>query len=147
MTVAGYDGVTVQAALDMQTGVVLDPMAEFMALGQHPNQGDTPAVGVAGLTLSVKQGNGKPTYSPACTDTDAVGMACERVTGLQLYSLWAATMNPRPNTRVMPPSLRACTMFLMYVRYSVASKRADVNICCQHHIKSSGHHWPHDVMV
>ncbi len=70
-----------QSALDMQSGVVLDPMAEFFALGQHPDQGDTPAVGTVGLTLSVKQGNGKPGYKPVCTDTDAVGMACERVTG------------------------------------------------------------------
>lgn len=71
-----------QAALDMQSGVVLDdPMAEFYALGQHPEQGDKPAVGVAGLTLSVKQGGGKAAYAPGCTDTDAVGMACEQVTG------------------------------------------------------------------
>ena len=72
-----------QAALDMQSGVVLgDPMAEFYALGQHPEQGDKPAVGVAGLTLSVKMGEGKAAYAPGCTDTDAVGMACEQVTGV-----------------------------------------------------------------
>lgn len=72
-----------QAALDMQSGVVLaDPMAEFYALGQHPEQGDKPAVGVAGLTLSVQRGQGKAAYAPGCTDTDAVGMACEQVTGV-----------------------------------------------------------------
>jgi len=80
----GYEGVMMQAALDMQSGIVLDPMAEFKALGQHPDQGSEPAIGVAGLTLSVKQGNGKAAYAPACTDTDAVGMACEQVTGLCL---------------------------------------------------------------
>ncbi len=73
-----------QAALDMQSGIVLDPMAEFKALGQHPDQGSEPAIGVAGLTLSVKQGSGKAAYAPVCTDTDAVGMACEQVTGLCL---------------------------------------------------------------
>ena len=65
----------------MQSGVALDPMAEFLALGTHPNQGDTPAVGVIGLTLSVEQAGGKASYAPRCTDTDVVGMACERITG------------------------------------------------------------------
>lgn len=78
---AGYEGVTTAAALDMQSGVALDPMAEFLALGTHPNQGDTPAVGVIGLTLSVEQAGGKASYAPRCTDTDVVGMACERITG------------------------------------------------------------------
>lgn len=72
---------TTAAALNMQSGVALDPMAEFLALGTHPNQGDTPAVGVIGLTLSVKQADSKPSYAPRCTDTDVVGMACERITG------------------------------------------------------------------
>ena len=76
-----------QAALDMQSGIVLDPMAEFKALGQHPDPGDEGAIGVTGLTLSVKKGKGKAAYAPACTDTDAVGMACEQVTGLHLLSL------------------------------------------------------------
>ena len=83
---AGYDGVMMQAALDMQSGIVLDPMAEFKALGQDPDPGDEAAIGVTGLTLSVKQGTGKAAYAPACTDTDAVGMACEQVTGLHLLS-------------------------------------------------------------
>lgn len=65
----------------MQSGVALDPMAEFLALGTHPNQGDTPAIGVIGLTLSVEQADGKASYAPRCTDTDVVGMACERITG------------------------------------------------------------------
>ena len=74
-----------QAALDMQSGVVLDPMAEFFALGQHPDQGNEPAIGVTALTLSVKKGEGKAAYAPGCTDTDAVGMACEQVTGVCSY--------------------------------------------------------------
>lgn len=82
---SGYEGVTMQAALDMQSGVVLDPMAEFFALGQHPDQGREPAIGVTALTLSVKKGGGKAAYAPGCTDTDAVGMACEQVTGVRLY--------------------------------------------------------------
>lgn len=73
-----------QAALDMQSGVKLDPMAEFFALGQHPEQGDKPAIGVTALTLSVTKGEGKAAYAPGCTDTDAVGMACEQVTGVCL---------------------------------------------------------------
>lgn len=71
----------------MQSGVVLDPMAEFFALGQHPDQGSEPAIGVTALTLSVKKGEGKAAYAPGCTDTDAVGMACEQVTGVCLYVL------------------------------------------------------------
>ena len=69
----------------MQSGIALDPVAEFYALGQHPQQGDTPAVGVIGLTLSGKQGSGPRKYASCCTDTDAVGMACERVTGGQIF--------------------------------------------------------------
>ena len=82
-----------QAALDMQSGIVLDPMAEFKALGQDPTPGDEAAIGVTGLTLSVKQGMGKAAYAPACTDTDAVGMACEHVTGLHLLFPAAQSAN------------------------------------------------------
>ncbi|DBA86101.1 TPA: hypothetical protein ACH3X1_005621 [Trebouxia sp. C0004] len=41
----GYEGVMMQAALDMPSGIVLGPMAEFKALGQHPDQGSEPAIG------------------------------------------------------------------------------------------------------
>lgn len=88
--VAGYEGVTTAAALDMQSGVALDPMAEFKALGTHPAQGDTPAVGVVGLTLSVQQAEGKAGYAPRCTDTDAVGMTCERITGQLTHAVGTA---------------------------------------------------------
>jgi CubicO group peptidase (beta-lactamase class C family) len=83
----GYEGVSMQTALDMASGIELAPDAEFKALGSHPNQGDTPAIGVVGLTLSVRKGAGKAKYGPRCTDTDVVGMACEKVAGKAMHEL------------------------------------------------------------
>ena len=59
----------------------MDPMQEFYAWGQHPQQGTTPAVGMAALTRSLKQGQRKSPYQPVPPDTHAVGMACESITG------------------------------------------------------------------
>ena len=81
MLPTGYEHVTTQAALDMQSGVIMDPMQEFFAWGQHPQQEDTPAIGLAALTLSLKQGQRKSPYMPVPPDTHAVGMACESITG------------------------------------------------------------------
>lgn len=91
----GYRGVTVQQALDMQSGVVLDPYDEFYALGMHPQQGDHEAIGIYNLAMTRQQPPGPqqpPHYRPNCTDTDMVGFACEKVSGQSykdlLTSLW-----------------------------------------------------------
>ena len=115
-----------QAALDMQSGIVLDPMAEFKALGQHPDPGDDPAIGVAGLTLSVKQGNGKAAYSPACTDTDAVGMACEQVTGLHPSSLLLCSPLRCCETAVANGAATSAASLMVTAMFTYSS----VLVCC-----------------
>ena len=78
----GYRGVTIQQALDMQSGVELDPFDEFYAMGEHPKQGDHEAIGIYRLALTRQQpAQQQPLhYNSVCTDTDMVGIACERVT-------------------------------------------------------------------
>lgn len=83
----GYEGVNIQDALNMRSGIALDAEAEFFALGQHPNQGDTPAIGVIGLTKTGKQSGGPKKYATCVTDTDAAGLACERVAGKPMAEL------------------------------------------------------------
>ena len=93
----GYKGVTVQQALDMQSGVELDPYDEFYAMGAHPQQGGREAIGIYNLAMTRERPANapqSPRYHSVCTDTDMVGLACERASGeaykVLLTRLWQA---------------------------------------------------------